>query len=340
MVMKLGVAIEDTWDFFHEIYAEFQAHHDVTLFERRKTRSPIFYSRINQYLFEKDLGRLMLANDVVFFEWSSHLLVAASNMIKTCKIVTRMHRFEVNKWFQHINWDNVDLLIVVSEAKRREVLARYPQLEDKIEVVYEATDPCKFVPAAKTYGGDIGILCHLTPRKRVYELILAFYDMLKVNSTLKLHIGGGRHVAHGDYDDALRDIVQRLGIQANVIFYGHVNAQEWYPKIDIFISNGYSEGLQVSSIEAFACGRYVLSHFWPGADELVSQDCLYFTNGELAEKVLSYHDTPTTYKAAHGEQMRARMLEKFNLDKAKVEIRELVEAIYAGNYRQRPQKTL
>ena len=339
--MKLGVAIEDTWDFFHEIYEDFQAHHDVSLYERRKTQSPIFYDRINQHYFNRDMAALMQSNDLVFFEWSSHLLAAASHMPKTCKIVTRMHRFEVNKWFQHINWDHVDLLIVVSEAKRREVLDRYPQLDKRIEVVYEAVDVEKFTPALKPYGGDIGILCHLTPRKRVYELILAFYDILKINPDLKLHVGGGRHVAHGDYDDALRDTARRLGIQESVIFYGHVSpAKDWYPNIDVFISNGYSEGLQVSSLEAMASGRFVLSHFWPGADELLPNDYLYFTNGELGDKILKYHESSAGYKQEQSAYMRNRVLEKFNVEKNRMEIRHLVESIHAGTYSPLPKKVL
>lgn len=326
--MKLGVAIEDTWDFFHEIYADFKDHYDVTLFKRRTTQSPVFYSRINHYLFQKDLAGLMQSNDLVFFEWSSHLLAAASNMPKTCKIATRLHRFELNQFTDQINWDNVDLLIVVCEAKRHEVLARYPQLANKIEVVYEATDPQKFVIPPKSYNGDIGILCHLTPRKRVYELILAFYDIVKVNTTLKLHVGGGRHVAYGDYDDALRDTVERLGLQDNVIFYGHIDPiKDFYPNIDVFISNGYSEGLQVSAVEAMACGRYILSHWWPGADELLPEEYLYFTNGQLAEKLLKYHESSSEYKAQQTKYMRERMLEKFNVDKTKVEIRKLIEAL-------------
>ena len=106
--MKLGVAIEDTWDFFHEIYTDFQSHHDVTLFERRETNSPVFYTRINRYIFNQDLAKLMQENDLVFFEWSSHLLAAATNLPKTCKIVTRLHRFELNEWADKIDWDKVD----------------------------------------------------------------------------------------------------------------------------------------------------------------------------------------------------------------------------------------
>ena len=338
--MKLGVAIEDTWDFFHEIYAEFQAHHDVTLFKRRTIQSPVFHTRINRYMFNQDMATLMQQNDAVFFEWSSHLLAAASNLPKTCKIVTRLHRFELNEWADQINWNNVDLLIVVAEAKRKEVLARFPSLENKIEVVREAVDTQKFLPIDKAYAGDIGILCHLTPRKRVYELILTFYDLLKTHRHLRLHIGGGMHVAHRDYHDALHDTVTRLGMKDSVVFYGHVNQpKNWYGNVDVVISNGYSEGLQVSPLEAMSSGRFVLSHFWPGADEMLPEKYLYFTNAQLANLIKEYDESSEAYKVEQSLFMRERILQHFNIDQSKRVIRQLVEEVAAGSYENTTQKS-
>ncbi|MEM9773165.1 MAG: glycosyltransferase family 4 protein [Chloroflexota bacterium] len=331
--MKLGVAIEDTWDFFHEIYAEFRAYHDVTLFQRRRIKSPVFHARINRYLFNRDLKRLMMQNDLVFFEWSSHLLAAASHMAKTCKIVTRLHRFELNEWADRVNWENVDLLIVVAEAKKQEVLARFPQLKDKVEVVAGAVDSEKFSLIRKTYNGDIGILCHLTPRKRVYELILTFYDLLKTHPHLHLHIGGGRHVAYRDYHDALHDTVSRLNMQENVTFYGHVDEpKDWYKNVDVIISNGYSEGLQVSPLEAMSTGRLVFSHFWRGADEMLPKEYLYFTNGQLAELLIEYDSASIDQKESQSKWMRDRVITLFNIQSKKVEVRKLVESVAAGSY--------
>lgn len=326
--MKLGVAIEDTWNFFHEIYAELESHHDVTVFKRRETKSPVFYSRINRRLFNQDLSHLLRSNDTVFFEWASHLLAAASHMPKTCKIATRLHRFELNEWADKINWGNVDLLIVVAHTKKQEVLERFPEMENRTKVVYGAVDTDKFNFKNKAFNGDLGILCHLTPRKRVYELILAFYDALKLNPRLTLHIGGGMHVAYRDYWEAMTDTVKRLGIQERVKFYGHVDTpQDWYSNVDIVFSNGYSEGLQVSPLEAMSCGRYVLSHYWSGADEMLPEEYLYFTNEELVEKLLTYVDSSAENKQEQAQFMRNRVLEKFNIEKNKVAIRELVEAI-------------
>ncbi len=331
--MKLGVAIEDTWDFFHEIYADFQTHHDVTLFERRETKSPVFYTRINRYMFEQDLAKLMRDNELVFFEWASHLLAAATQMPKTCKIVTRLHRFELNEWADRVDWSKVDLLIVVCETKKQEILVRFPELEGRIAVVYGAVDTQKFVPVAKPYGHDIGILCHMTPRKRVYDLILAFYDAVKMNSDLRLHIAGGMHVAHRDYYDAMVDTVERLGLNDKVTFYGHVdNPQDWYEKVDVIISNGYSEGLQVSPLEAMSCGRYVLSHYWPGADEMLPKNYLYFTNDEMVQKLLAYFSSTSDYKDDQAKFMRNRVIELFNIENARVQIRELTESVADGSY--------
>jgi glycosyltransferase involved in cell wall biosynthesis len=146
---------------------------------------------------------------------------------------------------------------------------------------------------SKEYKRDIGILCHLTPRKRVYELILAFYELCHLKQGFHLHIGGGRHDRFGDYYTALYALVTKLNLIDQVTFYGHVtDPQVWYQKIDIFISNSYSEGLQVSPMEAIASGCYSLSHHWDGADELIPSDALFFSERELVEKICLYDEMP------------------------------------------------
>ena len=147
----------------------------------------------------------------------------------------------------------------------------------------------KYQPHQKLFEGDIGILCHLTPRKRVYEIILVFYELTRKGFVGRLHIGGGPDPAFYDYYQALNELVIKLNIQDKVIFYGNITETWlWYSNIDIFISNSYSEGLQVAPMEAMASGVYCLSHHWTGADELVPESQLYITDTELINKVLSY----------------------------------------------------
>jgi glycosyltransferase involved in cell wall biosynthesis len=325
--MRLGVAIEETWDFFHEVYADFTAHHETALYQRPAPVSlPLLNGRVNERRFRRDFDSFLGRQDVVFFEWASALLAAATERERSCGIVTRLHRYEMYQWAHRIDWQRVDRLILVSQAKLREFAAAFPQHAAKAVVIPEAVSIERFRMSKRPFGGDIGILCHLKPRKRVYELILTFYDLLRQRPGLHLHIGGGRAAAFDECAEALHQLVARLGIADHVTFYGHVEKpEEWYPRVDIFISNGYSEGLQVSPMEAMATGCYCLSHHWDGADELLPADQLYFTDRELQDRILTFLDADERWREQARDAMRTRVAERFNVDVTKKQIRGLVE---------------
>lgn len=325
--MKVGIAIEETWAFLKEIHADLSDHHEVSLFKRRAVNPPFFKERANRYVFRRDLSEFMARNRVVFFEWASELLIAATALPKTCGIVTRLHRYELYQWADRIQWDRVDRIILVSAAKQREFSARFPDHASKVVVIPEAVSLSRFQAKHRTFAGDLGILCHLTPRKRVYELILAFSELLQERSGFHLHIGGGRHVLHGDYYEALHGLVRNLHLGDKVTFYGNVTApDEWHDKIDIFISNSYSEGLQVSPMEAIASGSYCLSHWWDGADELLPEENLFYTDRQLLQRIVQYSDLPDAAKEEKKAALQARVRERFDVDKTRVLVRQTIEA--------------
>jgi glycosyltransferase involved in cell wall biosynthesis len=323
--MRLGVANEETWGFFDDIFNDFQERYDVSVFKQRWWKLPLLDSRVNRSLYRHDLKKFLMSNDVVFFEWASGLLASASRLPKTCGIVTRLHRYEMYQWAHQVNWDVVDKIILVSHAKKDEFIGRFPSQADKIVVSSPSVSLEEFVPQPKAFNGDIGILCHLTPRKRVYELILTFHELLQQKDDLHLHIGGGLNPAYEDYYCALHSIVADLGIQEKVTFYGNVKDRpHWYRNIDIFISNSYSEGLQVAPMEAMASGCYCLAHRWRGADELLPREYLYYTDIELRDKILRYCGTNDAEKLEQKEYMRTLACEKFDINET---IRQIAQAI-------------
>ena len=329
--MRLGVVTQETWGFFNEIFASFKQHHYVSVFKRRSWSLPVFRARVNQYLYKRDLARFMATNDVVFFEWASELLADASRLPKVCGIVTRLHRYELYQWADKINWDAVDRIIVVSEAKRSEFLQKFPSQEGKLVVSGPSTSLEKFAPQEKTFSGDIGILCHLTPRKRVYDLILAFYELLQQNQNLRLHIAGGFDPAFEDYYFAMTNLVCMLNIQDKVTFYGNVvETWDWYHRIDIFISNSYSEGLQVAPMEAMASGCYCLSHHWHGADELLPEAYLYYTTRQLQEKILSYCALSDDEKLEQKSLMRAHAVQNFDINQTILKVNQVIDMVHAS----------
>lgn len=325
--MRLGIAIEgDPWNFFEDVYQDMRCHYDVDVFKRREVKSPIFYYRINQRLFHNDLDKFMKKNNVVFFEWASDLLSIASHRPKQCRIVTRLHRYEMFGKASTINWEVVDKIILVSHAMQQKFAERFPEHTHKTVVIPVGISTDKYRPNGKTFSGDIGTLCYLTPRKRVYDLILTFYELLQKKKDLHLHIGGGSHPRYGDYDDAMYSLVKKLGLQDHITFYGKITAaQMWYRKIDIFISNSYSEGLQVAPMEAMASGCYCLSHRWDGAEELLPEEYLFYTNAELQEKILSYCQMQSEIKRQEQAKMRAIACEKFKIELIKSKIRNIIE---------------
>jgi glycosyltransferase involved in cell wall biosynthesis len=329
--MKLGVAIEETWDFFHEVYADLSAHHQTSLFRRPELHLPILNGRLTAYRFRRDMQQFLRSHDVVFFEWASELLAAASHAPKTCGIVTRLHRYEMYRWADRINWAAVDRVILVSDAKSQEFSTSFPEHAHKVVVIPEAVSLERFKTVEKAYGRDLGILCHLKPRKRVYELVLTFYELLQQRPGFHLHIGGGRAAGFDDYYDAVVQLVDRLGLRDAVTFYGHVDKPEhWYPRIDVFISNGYSEGLQVSPMEAMATGRYCLSHQWDGAEELLPESNLFYTNTQLKDLILKYDGLPLSGKTAEVKRLRDRVCERFDVDRTKLRIRQVIEEAAAA----------
>jgi glycosyltransferase involved in cell wall biosynthesis len=308
------------------ILEELGGHHQVSVFERRKMRTGILSGSINNTLVRRDLQAFLRGNDVVFFEWASGMLGHATHMPRHCRIVVRMHRYEMYDWVDRIDWNHVDGIILVSEAKQREFASRFPAQAGKVTVIREAVDTDRFRPAAKTFGGDIGILCHLSPRKRVYELILTFYDLLKQRDDLHLHIGGGPDAGFQDYDEALHGLVRKLNLGDKVTFYGNVkDPAGWYHKIDVFISNAYSEGIQVAALESMSSGCLCLAHHWDGAEEMLPEACLYYTDSELQQKILAYSAAPANARQAQQEQMRRIVCERFNIQHAAVRIREFIE---------------
>jgi glycosyltransferase involved in cell wall biosynthesis len=292
---------------------------------------PFFEGRVNNYLFNHDLQSFLGSNQVVFFEWASELLMRSSHLPKKCGIVTRLHRYELYQWAEQVNWDVVDRVILVSQAKQREFSQLLPQQVHKTVVLPEAISLDKFTPSSKAFNGDLGILCHLTPRKRVYELILAFSELVQQRPGFHLHIGGGAHILHGDYYQAMQILVRRLGLDDKVTFYGNVTeTEEWHKRLDIFISNSYSEGLQVSPMEAVGSGCYCLSHAWDGADELLPVGDIYVTDKELIDKILAYADGSMQERSSKREAQLVRVRENFDVDQIKVQIRRLVEEVGKG----------
>jgi glycosyltransferase involved in cell wall biosynthesis len=311
--VSIGVVNPETWLFLQDVYDWLSARHRTTIFSSRGTSSPFFRARIDRFRLRRDLDAFMRTQDVTFFEWASSLLAEASHRPKTSPIVARLHRYELYQWADHVNWHAVDRVIFVSDAKRRDFISRFPDHSAKTVVIPEAVSLERFSFTPRSFGATLGTLGYITPRKRLYDLILALTPLLRARPDFRLRLAGGVVPEFVDYYDAIQKLVNELRLTGQVLFDVPCDRPwEWYRHVDIFISNSYSEGLQVAPMEAMATGCYTLSHAWDGAEELLPDDCLYLTNDELVAKVSHYAGLPDNERSRQRERMRALAVERFD----------------------------
>jgi glycosyltransferase involved in cell wall biosynthesis len=274
----------------------------------------------------------MRRNDVVYFEWASDLLAYATHFPKTCKIVTRLHRFEMFQWVPKVNWESVDRVILLSKAMQSKFNEEVPEHTHKSVVIPWAVSPDKYPIREFKFNGNIGTLCELIPRKRIYELILVFYQLVQHQEDLHLHIAGSTHPSYMDYHDAMQSLVKKLELDEKVTFYGRVeNTSDWLRGMDIFVSNSYSEGLQSALIEAMASGCYCLSHHWDGADEILPEEYLFLTDKALYEKIAQYCCFTEEVKTQQSIIMRKIAFEKLDLEGSLRRVRQVIEGLGANS---------
>jgi glycosyltransferase involved in cell wall biosynthesis len=328
---KLGVFVgENQWSFFREIFDDLSRHYAATVFTRRAYRTPIGENRLNAFVYARDLKRTLRENDVCFFEWASDLLMHASRFPKSCAMVTRLHSFELFEWAPQIDWRVVDRVILVSHAMRERFVALYPAHASKARVVFNGRPLDAFgLDTRGPFRFHLGMACHITPIKRVYEAILLVQQLRADGHSARLFIAG---TASGDlrYDAAVRRLVTVLDLEDSVFFDGHVDDMpSWLQKIDVFLSNSFWEGQQVALLEAMAAGCYCLSHHWAGAEEMLPSDHLFVTDAELRSKLAEYARASNGTRAAAQNRLRTLARERFDVRNTVLQIRAIVDELAA-----------
>ncbi len=271
---------------------------------------------------------LMSWADVSFFEWVDDYLFEATNLKKKySKIVTRLHSYELFEYAPKINWDYVDKTIFVSKAMQQRFLEMFPAVEEERTVVINNTlDINRFkYTENRENQGNIGTLAYIRPVKRIYDLILAFYDIKKSKPDLRLLIGGDVDKHDKRYYAAIKELIERLDLQDKVILEGHItDTPTWFKKIDIYVNHSWWEGLSGSLLEAMASGCYPLVHFWRGANEIMPDENIYVFSDELKRKVLEYYSCDENKRRERSEKMRNIINERFG---GKRQLTDLVDVV-------------
>jgi glycosyltransferase involved in cell wall biosynthesis len=329
--MRLGVVVDLKKTFINELLVDWNLHYDTEIFSYQDIRLPVLYGRVKQWWLSSSLRRFIRSNDLIFFEWAGPFLVVASQLSINTPIIVRLHSFELFEYASKINWQPINRIVLVSEAMQKKFIARYPEYAERTRVVYHGKQLDKFNPAFQRFRGNLGMLGNLTPIKRVYELILTLSELNKWGYNLHLHLAGEPRKGPRDqrYYASLHRLVEKLGLQDQITFYGFVSDPEnWLRSIDIFISNSFWEGQQNALIEALATGCYCLSHFWDGAEEILPPDYLYSTESDLQQKIIEYIEMSEEMRQNHRRRMRCLAEEKFRIENTASKMRMIIDELF------------
>ena len=331
--MRLGLVVDGHYGFISDLQADWHAHYETVVFEFREIEFPLSKGRVNHLRLVRSLNQFAKKNDVLFFEWAGPSLIIASQMRRMPPIIVRLHSWELYEFAGHIIWDNVDHVILVSNAMQRRFIEMYPNQSHKTRVVHNGVQFPGIAKSNHRSVYNIAMLGELIPIKRVYEVILGVHELRRQGCQIKLHVGGSAKDGPSNvrYFVSLQRAVRELSLQDDVIFEGWIDdVSFWLAEMDVFVSNSFWEGQQVALLEAMSSGCYCLSHFWDGADEVLPPENIFVTESDLQQKIIEYLELPNSEKRRRQELMRTIAGEKFDIERTKREIRSIIDEVAAS----------
>ena len=224
-------------------------------------------------------------------------------------------RYYLTKMLETYIFKQADAITTICEGLRADIMSRGIAAE-KITVIANAVDIDQFicgVAADRDLRAELGlqdkIVLGFIGSFYAYEglplLLEALPIVLQKQPTVRLLLVGG-----GPQEALLKQKVQELGLEGNVIFTGRVNherVQDYYNQVDIFIYPRLSMRLTelvtpLKPLEAMAQGRLVVASDVGGHKELMVEGvtgCLFKAGDKhaLAHTVLSLLNAPESWDA-------------------------------------------
>lgn len=172
-----------------------------------------------------------------------------------------------------------DKVIAVSEHTKQAIIREYAIPADKIEVVYNHSDPATLIPEegdnAYHYLTEmrkcgfrvIVSVGRLTVQKGLPNLLNAFQMVVEREAKAFLLIVGS-----GEQRNELIQQAADLGIGANVLFTGFLRGKQWrdaYGVADLFVMPSVSEPFGLTALEAIGYGTPVLISKQSGVAEVI-----------------------------------------------------------------------
>jgi len=227
--------------------------------------------------------------DVVFAEWCDHNAIAASRNDQIRRLVIRMHGYEMfAEMPDWIRWDNVDALVVPSEALRAFADSRFSLTAQGVEqhVIFNPIDLKRFVFAPPEPNNKVAWLGYMSWRKNISLLCAIASD----NPDYEFHLAGTAQ------DWETRRFLEDRKPDNVIVSPWQSKPEEWLRDKSVVINTSFREGHPLYVLEAMAMGLKPIVFNWPGAEEIYAPEWIFSKPSDVA-KMLAAPPEPERYRA-------------------------------------------
>lgn len=293
--------------FIDPVIERLQREHEVTVYSTPTTEE-----------MRAALGRC----DLAWFEWCDQLLIQATKLPKTCKIVCRLHSYEVfTELPRQVDWSKVDHLVFVNRSVQDllgfNVAVAIPQ-----SVIYDGVDCRRFdIPKNKPLGKKICSIGYINYKKNPALLLYCFKAIHDYDAGYTFHIAG----EHQDprIQVYFAHLLPRLNLP--VQFDGWVEDIPAYLRDkDYVISTSLFESFHYSIAEGMASGVLPLIHDWLGAEYLYPRQYIYSTPDDCVRLV---QELERGDRRKLGRDCREHVLKNFEQEQQQAKIEQLIATL-------------
>lgn len=184
-------------------------------------------------------------------------------------------------WLEKLAAKNTDTFIAVSKAVGK--VYSDVGISERVETVYSGMDLEQFRAAKipkdfnqllalnskhSTRPPVVLMLASLEPRKRHVDFLSVFTDVVKAIPNIRLLLAG-----EGPMADELKQLVESLDLQSNVVFCGFRNdPHALIAGADLCVLTSEREGLARVVVQSIASGKPIVATQLPGLDEIINHE--------------------------------------------------------------------
>lgn len=196
--------------------------------------------------------------------WAAGIFgTVAARLAGHTKIIYVVHQQHIDSFIrskvENISFWGAHTIVAVSDSVAHNVKQRLPRRWLKKLVIIP--NGIFFKESTKKFTQKnllLGVVGRLVPIKN-HALLLRAFARLCFQHRKGTFEGNLVIIGDGPEKTALMALAQQRAIESRIIWAGEVNAHDWYPMLDGYVSSSYSEGMSIALLEALSYGIPVIT---------------------------------------------------------------------------------